>query len=101
MVPAPAVWIAPLPFILNIAGWMLTENGRQPWIVQGLQLAKDGVSPSVGTATIVTSIIVFFLLYGDPRHRGHGADDPLRPKTAHRRRSPTPTSRPASREFIY
>ncbi|HZN77753.1 MAG TPA: cytochrome ubiquinol oxidase subunit I [Micromonosporaceae bacterium] len=59
-----AVWLAPLPFILNISGWMLTENGRQPWIVQGLQLTKDGVSPSVGTATIVTSIIVFFVLYG-------------------------------------
>ena len=59
-----AVWVAPLPFIMNIAGWMLTENGRQPWIVQGLQLTKDGVSPSVGTATIVTSLIVFFLLYG-------------------------------------
>jgi cytochrome d ubiquinol oxidase subunit I len=58
------VWVAPLPFIMNIAGWMLTENGRQPWIVQGLQLTKDGVSPSVGTATIVTSIVVFFLLYG-------------------------------------
>jgi cytochrome d ubiquinol oxidase subunit I len=59
-----AVWIAPLPFIMNIAGWMLTENGRQPWIVQGLQLVKNGVSGSVGTATIVTSIIIFFLLYG-------------------------------------
>jgi cytochrome d ubiquinol oxidase subunit I len=59
-----AVWIAPLPFILNIAGWLLTENGRQPWIVQGLQLVSHGVSKSVGTATIITSIIVFFLLYG-------------------------------------
>lgn len=59
-----AVWLAPVPFILNIAGWMLTENGRQPWIVQGLLLTRDGVSPSVGTATIVTSIIVFLLLYG-------------------------------------
>src|SRR6185436_14677517 len=59
-----AVWIAVLPFIMNTAGWLLTENGRQPWIVQGLQLTRDGVSASVGTATIVTSIIVFFLLYG-------------------------------------
>ena len=24
------------PFLMNTAGWMLTENGRQPWIVQGL-----------------------------------------------------------------
>jgi cytochrome d ubiquinol oxidase subunit I len=59
-----AVWLAPLPFIVNIAGWMLTENGRQPWIVQGLQLTRDGISPSVSTASLVTSIVVFFLLYG-------------------------------------
>ena len=59
-----AVWMAPLPFIMNIAGWMLTENGRQPWIVQGLQKTGDGVSASVGAATIVTSIIIFGVLYG-------------------------------------
>jgi cytochrome d ubiquinol oxidase subunit I len=59
-----AIWIAPLPFILNIAGWMLTENGRQPWIVQGLQKVGDGVSASVRTSTVITSIVVFFLLYG-------------------------------------
>ena len=33
-----AIWAIPLPFIINTAGWLLTENGRQPWIVQGLQL---------------------------------------------------------------
>ncbi|HLU58141.1 MAG TPA: cytochrome ubiquinol oxidase subunit I [Pseudonocardia sp.] len=26
----------PVPFVVNTAGWVLTENGRQPWIVQGL-----------------------------------------------------------------
>jgi cytochrome d ubiquinol oxidase subunit I len=59
-----AVWSAPLPFILNTAGWLLTENGRQPWIVQGLQLVRNGVSTSVTSATVITSIIIFFLLYG-------------------------------------
>ncbi len=59
-----AVWTAPLPFIMNIAGWMLTENGRQPWIVQGLLLTKDAASPSVTTTSIVISLIVFLLLYG-------------------------------------
>ena len=44
-----AVWAAVLPFVINTAGWVLTENGRQPWIVQGIQLTKDGVSPSVST----------------------------------------------------
>jgi cytochrome d ubiquinol oxidase subunit I len=31
--------------------------------VQGIQLTKDGVSPSVSTTEVVTSIIVFFILY--------------------------------------
>jgi cytochrome bd ubiquinol oxidase subunit I len=59
-----AIWAAPLPFIMNTAGWLLTESGRQPWIVQGIQLTKDGVSPSISAATVATSLIVFLLLYG-------------------------------------
>src|SRR5207302_3127136 len=31
-----AVWLAVLPFLMNTAGWLLTESGRQPWIVQGI-----------------------------------------------------------------
>jgi cytochrome d ubiquinol oxidase subunit I len=58
-----AVWAVPLPFIVNTAGWVLTENGRQPWIVQGIQLTKDGVSPSVSTGEVVFSLVAFFLLY--------------------------------------
>ena len=59
-----ALWSLPLPFLVNTAGWILTENGRQPWIVQGLQLTRDAASPSVGTATIVVSLVVFIALYG-------------------------------------
>jgi cytochrome d ubiquinol oxidase subunit I len=59
-----AIWAAPVPFIMNTAGWLLTENGRQPWIVQGLQLTRNGVSPSVSTTSVVISLSVFILLYG-------------------------------------
>jgi cytochrome d ubiquinol oxidase subunit I len=59
-----AIWAVPIPFVVNTAGWLLTENGRQPWIVQGLQLTRDASSPSVGTAALVTSLAVFVLLYG-------------------------------------
>src|SRR3954451_756574 len=59
-----AVWAIPLPFVINTAGWVLTENGRQPWIVQGLQRTADASSPSVGTAAVVVSLAVFVLLYG-------------------------------------
>ncbi|RAG85558.1 cytochrome ubiquinol oxidase subunit I [Streptacidiphilus pinicola] len=58
-----AVWAVVLPFLMNTAGWLLTESGRQPWIVQGIQLTKNGVSPSVTTATVATSLLVFLLLY--------------------------------------
>ncbi|GGZ05994.1 hypothetical protein GCM10010343_34800 [Streptomyces avidinii] len=52
-----------MPFAINTAGWLLTENGRQPWIVQGLQLTKDGVSSSVSTTEVAISIVAFLLLY--------------------------------------
>jgi cytochrome bd-type quinol oxidase subunit 1 len=58
-----AIWATVLPFLINTAGWMLTENGRQPWIVQGLQLVRDAVSPSVSVTTVVISLTVFVLLY--------------------------------------
>jgi cytochrome d ubiquinol oxidase subunit I len=59
-----AIWCLPLPFLVNTAGWMLTENGRQPWIVQGLQKTQDAASPSVGAGAIVASLAIFLVLYG-------------------------------------
>ena len=51
------------PYIMNTAGWMLTENGRQPWIVQGLMKTEDAVSPSVTATEIWISIIAFGIIY--------------------------------------
>jgi cytochrome bd-type quinol oxidase subunit 1 len=59
-----ATWLVVLPFLMNTAGWLLTESGRQPWLVQGLLLTKNGVSPSVSTTWLVISLTVFVLLYG-------------------------------------
>ncbi len=58
-----APWAILLPFLINTAGWMLTENGRQPWIVQGLMKTANGVSPSVSATDIWISIIVFVLIF--------------------------------------
>ena len=59
-----ATWLVVLPFLINTAGWLLTESGRQPWIVQGIMLTKNGLSPSVSTAELWISVIVFVVLYG-------------------------------------
>jgi cytochrome d ubiquinol oxidase subunit I len=59
-----AIWAAVLPFLMNTAGWLLTESGRQPWIVQGIMLTKNGISSSVSSTSIVISLVIFVLLYG-------------------------------------
>jgi cytochrome d ubiquinol oxidase subunit I len=60
-------WIAlvaiALPYIAATAGWVLTEMGRQPWIVQGLLLTSNANSPSVSTTWIGISLGVFIALY--------------------------------------
>jgi cytochrome d ubiquinol oxidase subunit I len=53
-----------LPYLANSSGWVMAELGRQPWIVTGLMLTKDAVSPTVGTGTVLLSLVAFTLLYG-------------------------------------
>jgi cytochrome bd ubiquinol oxidase subunit I len=48
---------------MNTAGWLLTESGRQPWIVQGLQKTAVANSPSVSVTEIWISLIAFVLAY--------------------------------------
>jgi cytochrome d ubiquinol oxidase subunit I len=58
-----APWLVILPFLMNTAGWILTESGRQPWIVQGLMTTSQGASPSVTSTDIWISLTVFVLVY--------------------------------------
>ena len=53
-----------LPYIANSVGWLLTEVGRQPWIVFGLQKVQDAVSPNVPPGAVLLSLLLFTLLYG-------------------------------------
>jgi cytochrome bd ubiquinol oxidase subunit I len=54
----------PLPYVAALAGWVLSEVGRQPWIVQGLLKTAAANSPSVSTTTVAISLGVFAALYG-------------------------------------
>jgi cytochrome d ubiquinol oxidase subunit I len=58
-----AIAAIPLPYIAATAGWLLTEMGRQPWIVQGLLLTSEANSPNVGTTWLGISLGVFITLY--------------------------------------
>src|SRR5207248_281919 len=51
------------PFLAAASGWVLTEMGRQPWIVQGLLRTADANSPSVSTTWLAISLSGFITLY--------------------------------------
>ncbi|MEO8612044.1 MAG: cytochrome ubiquinol oxidase subunit I [Chloroflexota bacterium] len=53
-----------LPYLANSTGWILTEVGRQPWIVQGLMTVDKAVSPNVTPAMLLISLVGFALVYG-------------------------------------
>jgi cytochrome d ubiquinol oxidase subunit I len=52
-----------LPFLANTAGWLFTEMGRQPWIVQGLLLTRNAVSPTNSVAAVAITLGGFAAIY--------------------------------------
>ena len=59
-----AIWTPLLPVFANSFGWIFTEVGRQPWIVNGMMTTASGVSSTVGASSVLISMVIFTLLYG-------------------------------------
>ncbi len=57
-------WVLILPYLANASGWILTEMGRQPWIVYGLLKVEDAVSPNLTTVDLLISLIGYTVVYG-------------------------------------
>ncbi|HEY4694182.1 MAG TPA: cytochrome ubiquinol oxidase subunit I [Bellilinea sp.] len=53
-----------LPYLANSSGWILTEMGRQPWVVYGYMRTADAVSKSLTPGMIIASLVGFTLVYG-------------------------------------
>ena len=53
----------PLPIIACILGWMTTEVGRQPWIVQGQLRTAAAVSSTVSTGEVATTLAILAVIY--------------------------------------
>jgi cytochrome bd ubiquinol oxidase subunit I len=51
---------APMGFLCIEAGWTVTEVGRQPWVIYGLQRTASAVTPMPG---LVVPFLGFSLLY--------------------------------------
>ncbi|MFI1864536.1 cytochrome ubiquinol oxidase subunit I [Streptomyces jumonjinensis] len=52
----------PFPFIASLAGWVVREVGRQPWIVYGELTVEDALSP-VSRASLAVSCTVFIAVF--------------------------------------
>ena len=88
----------PIGFIAVLAGWTVTEVGRQPWTVYGLLRTADSVTPTLTTTdvslSLATYVLAYFVIFG-------GGFVLLRrmvragPKTAEHDESREPEARPA------
>jgi cytochrome d ubiquinol oxidase subunit I len=60
------LWIAflsiPLPYVASELGWVLTEVGRQPWIIQDTMTVSDGVS-QLNSGSVIVTFVLFAALF--------------------------------------
>jgi cytochrome d ubiquinol oxidase subunit I len=55
---------APCGFIATEAGWMVTELGRQPWVIYGIMKTADAVTPMPGLVVPFTAITLLYCALG-------------------------------------
>jgi cytochrome d ubiquinol oxidase subunit I len=53
----------PIGFVAVIAGWLVTEVGRQPWTVYGLLRTAQSVSPSLTGSDVLISLLAYMAVY--------------------------------------
>jgi cytochrome d ubiquinol oxidase subunit I len=58
-----AQWMAPSGFIAVLAGWTVTEVGRQPWTVYGLLRTADSLTPSITGTDVALSLALYVIVY--------------------------------------
>lgn len=55
---------APCGFVATEAGWMVTELGRQPWVIYGVLKTADAVTPMPGLIVPFTVITLLYCALG-------------------------------------
>lgn len=58
-------WLCMTPsgFIAILAGWFVTETGRQPWTAYGVIRTADSVSPAIVSGEVAWSLLFFVIIY--------------------------------------
>jgi cytochrome d ubiquinol oxidase subunit I len=60
LTPLSMAW--PAGFVAILAGWWVTETGRQPWLATGILRTADAASP-VSAGAVLTTLILFVIVY--------------------------------------
>jgi len=56
-------WMIPLPFVAVLAGWFVTEVGRQPWIIHGMMRLDEAVTPSLTGGMALFTLLGYIAVY--------------------------------------
>ncbi|MDO5624511.1 MAG: cytochrome ubiquinol oxidase subunit I [Pseudomonadota bacterium] len=56
-------WMSPAGFVALLAGWYVTEIGRQPWVVYGLMRTADALSPNITAGAVAASLASYMTVY--------------------------------------
>lgn len=56
-------WMMLSGFVALVAGWYVTEIGRQPYVVYGLLRTADAVTPTLVRGSVVASLLIFVFVY--------------------------------------
>lgn len=82
----------PLPFVAVLAGWFVTDIGRQPWLIYGTMHVRDGVTPSLTGGMALFTLVGYILVYAAIFSAGlyylaklvrHGPEEPVIPQPQH------------------
>ena len=57
------VYMIPMPFVAVLAGWIVTESGRAPWLVYGMMTHAEGVTPSLTGPMALFTLVGYVLVY--------------------------------------
>jgi cytochrome d ubiquinol oxidase subunit I len=58
------VFCGPLGFVALEAGWVVTEVGRQPWVIHGILRTSEAVTPAAGVPAMFFGFALLYLLLG-------------------------------------
>jgi cytochrome d ubiquinol oxidase subunit I len=56
------LWTMPVGVFATIAGWVVSESGRQPWLVNGKLLVSNSPS-SLSTGELIATLVGFWVVY--------------------------------------